>query len=38
MIRGENIRRDECELFHLLVVGFVHGTFEAHVDEFVGEV
>jgi len=38
MIGCEDVSCDEGKLFHLLVVGLMHGAFEADVDESLCEV
>ena len=37
MVAGQHIRSYVRQIFHLEVVTFVHGAFEAETDESVGE-
>ena len=37
VIAGENIGSYKGEICHLRIVTFMHGTFETHIDESIGE-
>lgn len=38
MIAGEYICCDVGDIFHFLIVAFVHGAFETYIDESIGEL